>query len=216
MAASRPTKEAARGPVGPPEGGGAAEGVVLSARERILRTSAELFARNGYHATGMAELSAATKLSRGSLYHHMDGKESILYEICRVQIDNMNAQAAEIVSRGLPAADTLRLLGRALLRNISDHLNEWSVFFKEFQALSGDRRSEVVAARDRFEQYWLSTVRNVVPEGSDVDVSPVLVKGILGMFNYAYLWFRPDGRLSPEQTADVFLDVLIRGLHPAE
>ncbi|MDQ7908031.1 TetR/AcrR family transcriptional regulator [Phytohabitans sp. ZYX-F-186] len=216
MAASRPTKEAAPAAAGQAGDRAAGDGAVLPARERILRTSAELFARNGYHATGMAELSTATRLSRGSLYHHMDGKESILYEICRVQIDDMNAQAAEIVGRGLPPAETLRVLGRALLRNISDHLNEWSVFFKEFQALSGDRRTEIVAARDQFEQYWLRTVRAVVPEGSGVDVSPVLVKGILGMFNYAYLWFRPGGPLSPEQTADLFVDVLVKGLHPVE
>ena len=36
----------------------------------ILGASAELFARNGYHATGIAELLAALDLSRGSLYYH--------------------------------------------------------------------------------------------------------------------------------------------------
>lgn len=181
-------------------------------RERILRTSAELFARNGYHATGMAELSAATRLSRGSLYHHMDGKESILYEICRGQITTMNAEAEAIVGQSCSDQEKFRLLGRALMHNISDHLAEWTVFFKEFGALSAERRAEVIDARDDFEGYWTTVLRGVVGDSVPDVTLVVAAKGVLGMFNYAYLWFRPDGRLSVDQTADVFVDLVLAGL----
>jgi hypothetical protein len=39
-----------------------------------------------------------------------------------------------------------------------------------------------------------------------------VVKGVLGFYNYAYLWYRPDGAMSPEEIADTFFDVLINGL----
>jgi hypothetical protein len=40
----------------------------------------------------------------------------------------------------------------------------------------------------------------------------LLLKGILGMFNYTYLWFDPDDELNPDELADVFLDALIDGI----
>jgi TetR/AcrR family transcriptional regulator, cholesterol catabolism regulator len=44
----------------------------------------------------------------------------------------------------------------------------------------------------------------------------VLVKGLLGMHNYSYLWMREDGRLTPEEVADRFCDILLGGLTGVE
>ena len=35
---------------------------------------------------------------------------------------------------------------------------------------------------------------------------------LLGMVNHAPVWLRPHGRLSPEQVADGFCDVLLGGI----
>ena len=40
----------------------------------------------------------------------------------------------------------------------------------------------------------------------------MVTKGILGMHNYSYVWIDPDGRLAPEDIADIFCDLLLRGL----
>jgi TetR/AcrR family transcriptional regulator, lmrAB and yxaGH operons repressor len=41
-----------------------------STRERLVVEAAMLFRRKGYHATGLAEILAASDLPKGSLYHH--------------------------------------------------------------------------------------------------------------------------------------------------
>lgn len=49
-----------------------------SSRERLVSEAAMLFRRQGYHATGLAEILAATGLPKGSLYHHFpDGKAGL-------------------------------------------------------------------------------------------------------------------------------------------
>jgi len=40
----------------------------------------------------------------------------------------------------------------------------------------------------------------------------LMIKGVLGMFNYSYLWLTADGARTPEEIADGFLDALITGL----
>lgn len=180
--------------------------------EAILRKSAEVFARNGYHATGITELLGELGISRGSLYYHIESKEELLYEICRAQLDEMNGVAKGIVALDVPADERFVLLARAQLRNISENLASWTVFFQEPTALTGERGAIIFALREEFEGYWLKVLREGTESGTFSSVNPVVVKGILGMLNYAYLWYREGGRLSPEDVADLFSTTLLDGL----
>jgi AcrR family transcriptional regulator len=49
-----------------------------STRDRLVQAAAELFRRQGYHATGLSEVLAAAQAPKGSLYHHFpDGKADL-------------------------------------------------------------------------------------------------------------------------------------------
>lgn len=181
-------------------------------RERVVAVAAELFARNGYHATGIAELGKAVGLGRGALYHYIESKEALLYAISKTQVDTMNAHAERVLSAGLPPEELLRELARGLLRNIADHRAEWATFFRDYGALTGERRDRVIAARERYEGYWRQALDRGVQAGVLRPTPRLLVKGILGMLNYTYLWFEPEGELTPEQLADEFLDTLLAGI----
>jgi AcrR family transcriptional regulator len=181
-------------------------------RERVVAVAADLFARHGYHGTGIAELAKAVGLGRGALYHYIGSKEALLYAISRTQVDRMNAQAEAVLRAGLPPEELLREMARGLLRNIADHRSEWAVFFRDYSALSGERRDHVIAARERYEGYWRQALDRGVEAGVLRPTPALLVKGILGMLNYTYLWFEPDGALTPEELADEYVDTLLRGI----
>ena len=51
------------------------------ARGKMIRAAAELFQRQGYHGTGMAEILERSGAPKGSIYHHFpQGKEQIALE----------------------------------------------------------------------------------------------------------------------------------------
>ena len=187
-------------------------GAKLSTRDHIIRTAAELFAANGYDATGISEILEASGISRGTLYYHVDSKEMLLFEISRIQVRRMTEVATEILASNLGPVDKMRDLARSLLRNISDHDAEWVVFFREFNALEGERRQEILEARDLYESMWRRTLEEGMRSGDFVEISSLHVKGILGMLNYTYLWIDPHGKLGAEQIADIFVDMLLTGL----
>jgi AcrR family transcriptional regulator len=181
-------------------------------RARIHKIAAELFARNGYHGTGMAELSEAVGLGRGALYYHISSKEAVLYAISAGTIDELILPSDSIVDGPGTAEQRLREMARVLMRNIADFSNEWTVFFREHTALTGQWHTEIMARREHYEELWARLLRDGQAAGEFIAVEPVVTKGILGMFNYSYLWIRSGGATSPERIADMFCDVLLGGL----
>jgi AcrR family transcriptional regulator len=50
-------------------------------RDEILRVAAELFGRNGYHATSISDVIDAAGISRGTFYLYFDHKDSLFLEL---------------------------------------------------------------------------------------------------------------------------------------
>jgi TetR/AcrR family transcriptional regulator, transcriptional repressor for nem operon len=49
----------------------------IDSRTRLLDAALATIRRKGYHATTVDDLCAATKLSKGSFFHHFKGKEDL-------------------------------------------------------------------------------------------------------------------------------------------
>jgi AcrR family transcriptional regulator len=181
-------------------------------KERIHRKAAQLFAKNGYEGTGVQELSEAVGLGRGALYYHIGSKEQLLAEISTVRGREMIAFGEAVLAEDIPSAEKVRRLSEDLLETLAMHLPEWTVFHRDGSTAQGKVRAEIIEIRDRFEQLWLELLREGVESGEFREVDPIAVKGILGMHNYAYLWMRERGRLTPKEIAAAFWDLLMRGL----
>lgn len=181
-------------------------------KEEIRRIAAELFARNGYHATGITELSEAVGLGRGALYHHIGSKEALLFDICSGHVFEMVKFGEELLELDISPVEKFRRLSRRLMRTIADELPELTVFFSEIRSLTGERAAEVVRIRRQFESIWLAIVQEGVERGMFRSADPLIIKGLLGLHNYAYLWIDPEGDRTPEEISDLFCDLALRGL----
>lgn len=183
-----------------------------SQREKILRTAAELFAARGFHAVGIAELGDAVALGRGALYHHIRSKEDLLYDISREYIADLAAHAAEVTAGALPPAEQLALLGDHLMQKIASHQAELTVCFREVQSLTGDRHREVMALHAKYEGAWKQVLVQGEREGVFRPYDAIVLKGLLGMYFYSYLWLKPSGRVGPRQVAERFNAMALRAL----
>jgi AcrR family transcriptional regulator len=191
---------------------GAAASQQETARDRVYRISTELFARNGYHATGVQEISEAVGLGRGALYYYIKGKEDLLYQISMSLLQPMIDRAAAIANSGDSPREQLRALARDLLRNLAEHRAGWTVSLYESRALPPERQADVIAGRSEFERVWADVLNRGYRDGSFRQVTPLMRRGILGFFNSSYLWIEPDGPLSPEEIADGYVELLVEGL----
>ena len=183
-------------------------------KQRILEAAAELFAKNGYEATGIAELSEAVGLGRGALYHHIGSKEELLYEISRTRPVEMVAFGEALLAENVSAEDKLRRLSRRMMETLSTNLTGATVFLADSRSLTDRHRREIVKLRDRFEAIWAAILEEGVREGRFRATHPLVRKGVLGLYNYSYVWLNPDGELPPTEIADLFSDFILHALTP--
>jgi AcrR family transcriptional regulator len=182
-------------------------------RQAIIDTSARVFARQGYHATGIMELCVVNDLGKGSLYHYIGSKEELLAAIHDRVMDEVMAGADRVAQAGGEPWQQLGLLGEELLDVIHRYPDHVWVFLHEFPALTGPRAERFRGRRREYESRVEAVLRAGIDSGQFRDIDPWLTaRAWLGMHNYTYLWLKPGGRLTARSVATPFSEIFMQGI----
>lgn len=180
-------------------------------RREVVATAAELFAERGYDGTSMSELTAATGLAAGGLYHYIEGKDDLLIAICDELLEPLLERAREIVSAESPPVEQLRELVEAWVAHVVEHRHHMLVFTQERQAIERQQRwRRVRSQRQAFEQILDDVLARGETDGSMTFADRRLsLLALLGMVNYTPQWVRPNGRLSSEEIAQGYCAMVL-------
>jgi TetR/AcrR family transcriptional regulator, cholesterol catabolism regulator len=186
-------------------------------RRDVVATAAKLFAERGYDGTSMSELTAATGLAAGGLYHYIEGKEDLLIAICDELLDPLLERAREIVAAEGSAVEQLRELVEAWVAHVVEHRHHMLVFTQERQAIERERRwRRVRSQRQAFEKILDEVLARGEADGSMTFADRRLsLLALLGMVNYTPQWVRPGGRLSAREIADGYCAMVLGGVPAA-
>ncbi len=150
-------------------------------------------------------------MQKASLYHHIESKADLLWDVARDGALAFHAALDEVDER-LSAVEKLRLALRAHLRVVAEQLDIATVFVREWRYLDGARREEFLAERRRYEERIRALFRDGVEQSelrTDLDVS-VAALVFLSAANWAYTWLQ-SGR-DTDALADRFFDLLVDGM----
>jgi AcrR family transcriptional regulator len=187
---------------------------MIDPRQEILRTAARLFQQQGYDGTSMNDVAAALKLSKGGLYHHFQSKDEILFNLMDHAMDITQERVINGV-RGI-ADPEARL--RALIRL---HINvvlsvrdrEITVMLHENHPLPPPLRKRINTRKKdyvHFVEKLIAEVQSV--RGGKSNVNPrAAAFALLGMINWIYQWYRPEGKLQEENLAQQYTDIFFAG-----
>jgi AcrR family transcriptional regulator len=183
-------------------------------RAEVVDTAAGLFAARGYHATSIEDLLQGTGLTRGGLYHYMDGKQDLLIAVLDALMDPLLARAREIVASPASPEEHLRAVTRAWLEHVAAHRDHMVVFNQERRTLERDPAwATVRAGRRDFEELLAAILARGIAEGAFRVADPQLVLlALLGMGNHTAQWYAPDGRLDAAQIADGYCALVLDGI----
>jgi AcrR family transcriptional regulator len=189
-------------------------------QSEILEAAARVFHEKGYEATSIQDIADAVGILKGSLYYYIDSKEDLLYEILERAHEEalQNVEQVSEVEGG--ALARIRAFVELHLAFNARNLVRMGVFFHDFRSLGDERLAVILEARRSYERFLRELIRDGQAEQVVCpDVDPKLAAvAILGMTNWIYHWYSPDGERSAAEIARVFGDLAVAGLacSPAE
>ena len=184
-------------------------------REAVLRRAIDLFNRQGYDATSVADLAADLGVTKSAIYHHFPGKEALLEAALDEALDGLARAVEEAVAatRGESAYARLRATVESSVGILVAHLPAVTLLLR----VRGNSPVEqsALARRRAIDDKLARLVRAAAAEGSlRADVEPVLVSRLVfGMVNSLVEWVDPAGPLAPDTLAATISTVVFDGLH---
>jgi len=182
--------------------------------ERLLAEAAILFREKGYAGTTTRELSALVGIQNASLYHHVGGKEDLLYKLCIATLDDVAENFA--VARGSASTNpglSLEMLARGYLEQALKDRDRHATMLTEIRSLSPARRAEVVARRDENVAVLHDVMVRAQEAGQirdDIDAK-YLVLALFNILNWSIFWYNPDGDLDPGQIGQILWSIFFEG-----
>jgi AcrR family transcriptional regulator len=191
----------------------AAQDGSLPTSERILAAGAQLFREQTYALATTRELSSRLGITNGSLYYHVANKEDLLYKICVESLARVTAAVTAAVEAETDPLARVRAIFDAHLGSVLSDLDLHATMLFELRFLTGERRSEVQAARDQYQSLVTSVVADAQKAGAlRTDLSAKhLTLGLLSLLNWVISWYDPKGAMSPAKLADMFWEMFTNG-----
>lgn len=182
---------------------------------RLLAEAATLFREKGYAGTSTRELSALVGIQKASLYHHVGGKEDLLYRLCVTTLDDVATIFAEVTSDTDEEPVTiLERMGRRYLELALRDRDRHASMLTELRSLSPDRRTEIVARRDENVALLRSVIERAQAAGqvrADFD-SKYLTLALFNLLNWSIFWYHPSGDLVPGEIGRILWTVYFEGV----
>jgi AcrR family transcriptional regulator len=184
--------------------------------ESILGIATGLFFRKGYRGVSIRDLADAVGVKMSSLYYYFPSKEEILYRIIKRHIEGLQ-EATEAALASLDPKETglgrLRVLVRnSVLYLLADRMAA-GVSSTQARELGHEQQAELSELVNRYEARYLEIIREGITRGEFIATDPVIASYvILGSLVRLTAWYRPDGRLSMDEVADLYSVLLVRGL----
>jgi AcrR family transcriptional regulator len=156
-------------------------------KERILTAAADLVARRGYHAVGMADIGAAAGVTGPAVYRHFESKSAVLVALFDRVIDSLLDNAARIVDESGDVSAALMLLVRDQVTFAIDDREVLQVYLTEINNLPEEDRRRLRRKQRMYLEEWVYVMDELRPELGDAEARALVhaaVGAIQSVANY--------------------------------
>ena len=188
-------------------------------KRKIINTSISLFERKGFAETSIQDIVNSLGVTKGTFYYYFSSKEELLLNIHLDYINGLIERQEEILDcSGKTSRQKIQDLASLLIGDIRTKGLSAKVFFRELKLLSEDKLKEIVPKRNQFRVNIEELIKQGMEKGElRSDMNPTIVTfGILGILNWSYHWFNPDGAMTENEVANLFVEMIMTGIEKGE
>ncbi len=186
----------------------------LLVREELLSKAAEVFAQQGYAQTRIQDIAQSMSLSRSALYHYFTSKEEILAALVEEHLERRASELERVAGdASRPAVERLR---DALRATIIERLIG-GPRLRVLDQLAVEMPADLRRTFDRGRRHILDLYTAVIADGiARGEFRPldarVAALAVIGIASWTSWWYQPGGRKTPDDLADILVDIGVGGL----
>jgi len=185
-----------------------------SRAEEVLLEAAKFFSERGFEGTTVGEISSATGLTKGGLYHYIKSKEDLLYQIMCFAMKGLEENVVRPVTAIADPEEQLRQLVKLHIGQIAAAKGILTILSEETQSLTPEHRKDIL----RYKREHYEFVRDILQRlrkqdrlRTEVDTT-VATFSILGMILFFARWYRADGRMSSERIGEEIASLALNSI----
>ncbi|TMU87379.1 TetR/AcrR family transcriptional regulator [Bacillus sp. BHET2] len=184
-------------------------------KEKLTEHAVRLFDEKGFTVTSIQDIVESIGVTKGTFYYYFSSKEELLMDIHMRYIDGLLAKQNRVLDdEGKSYSEKLLDIVHLSIVDIKEQGASAKVFFREMRHLSKKSLDQIEPKRDMYR----FNIEKLLKEGrkngefrEGFDAS-IVAFGILGMMNWSYQWYKPNGAKSDTEIAETFVDMVLTGI----
>ncbi len=169
-----------------------------------------LFARQGFAAVSMRQIASEVGVQAGALYLYTPDKQTLLFDLMTTHMNEL-LQAWSETPKPQSPQDRLDAFARF---HVHFHLaRQEAVFisYMELRNLTDENFKAVELLRGQYED----ALQQILIAGQSSGVfhlkdTKLATLALISMLTGVTNWYRPDGRFSPSEIADIYADMALK------
>jgi AcrR family transcriptional regulator len=189
--------------------------VDIARREELRAQAGHVFAQMGFAHAKMRDIAEATGILAGSIYHHFRSKDEILLELMENFHDDILRDLHAIIDVDGHPVDQLTQMIKLSVRYILERPDESTIINQDFQYLQATPEFAGVIKKARAaSKIWLDVLNRGAESGelrNDMNIDMAYAT-LMGSIFSTLRWYRPTGKVRPEEFAAQLTSQLLDGL----
>lgn len=172
----------------------------VHARDRLLDAATLLFAAHGYHAIGLRDLAGHLGLHAGSLYHHIDNKQGLLFELIESALADLLCGTQRQLRSTRSANERLQVFVQAFVAFSQSDRDRLVLLVRDAVYLSAEQNQQIEHLKTRYSALLAGLIAGelgLAREGNEAQVRQIANAIVSLLFGHSQ-WLRlevPDGQL---------------------
>jgi AcrR family transcriptional regulator len=191
-------------------------------RDEIIAAAKKVFARNGFHATTIADIAKEADLAYGSVYWYFDSKDDLFRKLIAVEEYGLRTHVAVALAKSGTQFGFAEAPFRASLRATFEFFDAnpatAKLLFRDAYAMDTSFDKQLGGIYERFIDDIESLIAAAQDRGDVVAAPPRLVAYMLTALigHMAHRRLSTDDGVSAAEAADLVVSLVVKGLRPSE
>jgi AcrR family transcriptional regulator len=181
-------------------------------RQALVQAAIRAFNRDGFHATSMDKIALGLGLSKGTLYHYYRSKSDLLYDCLLFSVTDARVKAEQSAAEGGRGLEKLERFLRLQFQTLAGSTGS-SWLLADLSVLPEEQKADIRSRSRHVDSLVQKFIAEGVADGSVVSTDPKIAEFFLiGALNWFPRWYSPDGPMTSEELASIFIRMFVDGL----